>query len=236
MKRVQKERSNPEASGPFASTESASRTVIAVIVIFLLAFIGLAVLVGQGATQAIDIAILELFRVPGDPGEMIGSFPFREAVRDITALGSFSLLTIITVLIVTFLVLAGQRGPALLVVLSVVSGSFLSEWLKTFFARPRPEYSVIAQELSASFPSGHAMLSATVFLTIGALLFRFTRMRRLRIFFLVAAILLTMAVGVTRVMLGVHFPSDVLAGWALGAAWAMACSALAYFLQRRHAI
>ena len=219
----------------FATNEYAALIVIALACALFLGFLQLAEAVGEGGTDAFDAAILDMFRVPGNPGEMIGPFWFREAVRDVTALGSFSLLTIITVLVVTLLMLAGQRGPALLVLVSVLGGTFLSEWLKTFFARPRPEYSVIAQELSSSFPSGHAMLSATVFLTIGALLSRFTTLRRLRIFFLGTAIILTVAVGITRVMLGVHFPSDVLAGWALGAAWAMLCSTAAYFLRQRGA-
>lgn len=220
----------------FVTEEYAALLVIAVACALFLGFLQLAQAVGEGGTRAFDMAILDMFRVPGNPGEMIGPFWFREAVRDVTALGSFSVLTAITVLVVVILVLVGQRGPALLMLVSVVGGTFLREWLKTLFSRPRPEYSVIVQEMSASFPSGHAMLSATVFLTIGALLSRFTTLRRLRIFFLVTAIILTVAVGITRVMLGVHFPSDVLAGWALGAAWAMLCSTAAYFLRQRNAL
>lgn len=201
-------------------------------VFLLLMFLLLAVAVSSGQTHAFEVAILEFFRVPGNPQEMIGSYSFREAVRDVTALGSFSLLAVFSAIVIILLIILGQRGPALFMLFSVLSGAFLSEWLKTYFARPRPEFSTIAQELSASFPSGHAMLSATVFLTIGALLSRFTTSQRLQVFFFATAILLTVAVGVTRVMLGVHFPSDVLAGWVLGAVWAILSSAAAYRILR----
>lgn len=218
----------------FVTAEYAALTAVALVSALIFAFVRLANAVGDGATPEFDIAILEMFRAPGNPGEMIGSFTFREAVRDVTALGSFSLLAIITTIVLVLLVIVGQRCPALFMLFAVLGGAVLSEWLKTIFARPRPEYSIIAQELSASFPSGHAMLSATVYLTIGALLARFTTSRRLRVFFFSTAILLTIAVGTTRVMLGVHYPSDVLAGWALGAVWAILCSALAYRLLREH--
>jgi undecaprenyl-diphosphatase len=94
--------------------------------------------------------------------------------------------------------------------------------LKNWFERPRPD--IIVHELyrsTASFPSGHATMSALVYLTLAALVVRVIRDRRLKASVLAVAVLLTGLVGVTRVYLGFHWPSDVLAGWALGAAWAL---------------
>jgi len=189
--------------------------------------------VSEGETRVIDIAILEMFRAPGDPSQMIGSFWFQEAVRDITALGSFSVLTLIVLLVVAHLLLTRHLSWAILVSVSVIGGSLLTSLLKSGYARPRPEFSGLAENLSASFPSGHAMISAVTFLTLGALLSRLSKGWRLKIFYFAAAVFLTVLVGVSRVILGVHFPSDVIAGWALGASWALLCTAVTFFLQRR---
>ncbi len=219
----------------FITAEYAVLSAIAVASALVFVFLRLADVAAGGDTHTLDSSVIAWFRAPDDPSQMIGPYAFREAVRDITALGSFSVLTIIVVLTALFLLLTRQAGAALLVVVSVVGGSVLSQWLKAFFDRPRPDYSAIAAEMSASFPSGHAMLSAVTYLTLGALLSRFTEHRRLRTFYLTAAIVLTLLVGVSRVVLGVHYPSDVIAGWALGAAWAVLCSTIAYVLSRRSA-
>lgn len=216
----------------FITGEYVALAVTALACVLLFVFLQVATVANGADTHALDIAIIELFRAPDDPSRMMGSFRVQEAVRDITALGSFAVLTIVVLLAIAFLLLTRQRAAALLMLVSVLGGALLSEWLKEMFARPRPEYSTIAAEMSASFPSGHAMLSAITFLTIGALLSRFTQSSRLRGFYVGTAILLTAFVGVTRVMLGVHYPSDVLAGWALGAAWAIGCSTAAYFITK----
>lgn len=216
----------------FITGEYIALAAVALGCALLFVFLRLTSVATGSDTHALDIAIIEMFRAPDDPSQMIGSYRVQEAVRDITALGSFAVLTIVVLLATAFLLLTRQRAAALLMLVSVLGGTVLSEWLKEIFARPRPEYSTIAAEMSASFPSGHAMLSAITFLTIGALLSRFTESGRLRGFYAGAAIVLTALVGVTRVMLGVHYPSDVLAGWALGAAWAIGCSTAAYFFVR----
>ena len=120
---------------------------------------------------------------------------------------------------------------------SVVSGTLVSLVLKSLFERPRPELVPRAADiLTASFPSGHSMLSAVVYLTLGALLARSQPRKRLKAYFLLLGLLLTLMIGVSRVYLGVHWPTDVLAGWTAGASWAILCWLVARRLQRRHAI
>lgn len=177
----------------------------------------------EGETKAFDESILMSLRVPGHPDQPIGPNWLPEAVRDITSLGSYSLLTIFVVLIVGHLLLVRRRGTALLVVVSVVSGSIISTVLKTIFDRPRPSLTGVAEVFTASFPSGHSLTSAVTFLTIGAVMASTTESTRQRVFYVGSAILLTIIVGLTRIYLGVHYPTDVLAGWCLGSAWALAC-------------
>ena len=118
--------------------------------------------------------------------------------------------------------------------MSVLGGEIIGTVLKIGFHRPRPELVAhSARVFTASFPSAHAILSAVTFLTIGALLTRAHADRRVKIYFMALAVLLTVAVGLSRVYLGVHYPTDVLAGWCVGAAWAALCWVVALWLQVR---
>jgi undecaprenyl-diphosphatase len=200
----------------------------------LLGFIAIADEVIEGETGRFDEMVLRALRNPADPADPIGPWWVEVMFKDLTSLGSTSVLTLVTVVAIGYLVVERKRAAALLVLLSVLGGTVLSNTLKHLFARPRPELVAHLVDVhTLSFPSGHAMLSAVTFLTLGALLARVQPRLRTRIYLLGVAIVLSLIVGMSRVYLGVHFPTDVLAGWGAGAAWAMMCWLIARFLQRR---
>lgn len=177
----------------------------------------------DGETHVFDEAILLSLRVPGQPHQPIGPHWLPEAVRDVTALGSFSVLFLLVSFVVVQLLLVGRRGTALLIAGTVISGTIVSTVLKSLFDRPRPDLTGVAEVFTASFPSGHSLISAVTFLTMGAVLAGTTSLMRLRVLYFGAAIFLTLLVGTSRIYLGVHYPTDVIAGWCLGAAWALGC-------------
>jgi undecaprenyl-diphosphatase len=187
-----------------------------------------------GGTQAFDRAILLAMRAPADPTRPLGPPWLVEGTRDYTALGSVGVLLLVTLMVIGFLLLQGKTRVAVLVVIAVVGGMLLSTALKRGFARPRPALVPHGVPVySASFPSGHAMLSAVVYLTLAALLARVQPQRRLKVYLLTVAVILTLLVGLSRIYLGVHWPTDVLAGWMVGAAWALAFWSVAFWLQQR---
>ena len=198
------------------------------------AFAELADDVLEGETHVFDEWVLLALRSATDASDPLGPRWLEELMRDITALGSTGVLTFITLAVAGFLALDRKSHAALFVLVAVGGGMLLSTALKLGFDRPRPDLvphgSIV---YTASFPSGHSMLAAVVYLTLGALLARVQPRLVLKLYLLGLAILLTMAVGASRVYLGVHWPTDVLAGWAVGAAWALFCWAAALWLQRR---
>lgn len=203
----------------------------------LWAFIWISGEVVEGDTHAIDEAILLSLRTPGDRSDPLGPGWVEELGRDATALGGVGVLTFITLASVVFLMLSGKRRAAIFLAVAIASGIALSVALKSGFDRPRPDLvphgSIV---YTASFPSGHSMMSALVYLTLGALLARMQPKRRLKVYVLLLALLVTVAVGVSRVYLGVHWPTDVLAGWAAGATWAMLCWIVVLWLQRNRQV
>jgi undecaprenyl-diphosphatase len=211
--------------------------VLATVFLFaaaLLVFIWLAGEVGEGDTGAFDRAVMLALRNPADPADPIGPSWVEAAARDMTSLGSVTVLALVSLVVIGFLGIVGKRSAALLVLVSVGGGRLLGEVLKDTFERSRPDLVPHAVQVhSASFPSGHAVLAAATYLTLGALLARVQPRRRVKAYLLFVAVLVTLLVGASRVYLGVHWPSDVLAGWCIGAAWAMLCWLIALWLQRR---
>jgi undecaprenyl-diphosphatase len=158
-------------------------------------------------------------------------------MRDLTALGGRAVLILVTAAVVLYFWLVRTFHAMWMVLGAAVGGQLLSSLLKMTFARPRPDIVPhLAPAIYSSFPSGHSMSAAAVYLTLGLLLARITERRRLRIYFLAVAVFVTFLVGVSRIYLGVHYPTDVLAGWAAGAVWATCCWLLAGYLQHRGAI
>ena len=199
-----------------------------------LAFGWLAEEVGEGDTRSFDAGLLLALREPNDPGNPIGPAWLEETARDFTALGSNGVLVFAVLATSLFLALARKRTAAASLLIAGGGGLLIVHLLKHLFQRPRPELVPHAVRVfTASFPSSHATMSAVVYLTLGALLARAQPEPRLKIFFGVLAVAVTLLVGVSRVYLGVHWPSDVLAGWCVGAAWAMVFWAVAEWLQRR---
>lgn len=187
--------------------------------------------------HAFDTEILLAFRHAGQPDSPIGPPWLQGAVRDVTALGSSAVLVLITTATIVYLLLIRRPATALFMFVAVAGGQVLSSLLKLEVDRPRPDLvSHLVNETSLSFPSGHAMLSAVTYLTLGSLAARFLPDRGTKIFVLGLAVLTTVLVGISRVYLGVHWPSDVLAGWCAGFAWAMLCWLAARLLQRRKVV
>jgi undecaprenyl-diphosphatase len=188
----------------------------------LFAFSQIAQHVTDGTTLSIDESILLAFRTPGDFSDPIGPRWFEEVMRDFTALGSFSVVILVTLAVIGFLLLAGHRRMAFIIFCSIATGILASHMLKWGFARPRPE--LVPHHVTVytkSFPSGHAMLSAIVYLTLGILLAQTQKEIRIRVYLYAVAIFITVVVGISRIYLGVHWPTDVLGGWAAGISWAL---------------
>jgi undecaprenyl-diphosphatase len=206
-----------------------------IVATLLLTFGFIADEVREGSTTTLDQTIVLLFRGGSDNlSGPIGPPWMREMARDITALGSVAVLGLVSLAVVSYLLLAGARAAALLVLVAVVGGVTINSFLKIQFARPRPDLFVPAAKVfTASFPSGHAALSAITYMTLAALLARMTMSPRLRYYFMGVAIALTFMIGVSRVYLGVHYPTDILAGWCIGSAWALICWAIMTRLQHK---
>jgi undecaprenyl-diphosphatase len=199
----------------------------------LLGFAKLADAVLEGRTRGFDERLILALRTPGDLADPIGPRWLEEMMRDFTGLGSTGVLSVMVLAVIGFLVMTAKRHAAATVLLSVVGGVLVSQTMKWAFARPRPELVPHGADVyTASFPSGNSMMSAVVYLTLGALLARTQAGRGVKVYILTVCVLLTALVGVSRVYLGVHWPTDVLAGWALGGLWALLCWSLMLWLQQ----
>jgi undecaprenyl-diphosphatase len=200
----------------------------------LFAFAKLANAVGRGSTHAFDEWLIVALRTPGDLADPIGPAWLEEMMRDCTGMGSTGVLTVMVLAIAGFLAMTRKGLAALFVLASVAGGVLISQTMKWAYARPRPDLVPHGAEVfTASFPSGHSMMSAVVYLTLGALLARTQPDRAVKAYILAVAVLLTVLVGVSRVYLGVHWPTDVLAGWVLGGLWALVCLMVMQWLQAR---
>ena len=194
----------------------------------LWAFVEIADEVAENEADTFGRAVMLAMRSGADGDRLIGPEWVHELARDVTALGGTAVLTFLVIAAAGYLWLRRARALSLLLLVSVSTGILLSQGLKSLFDRPRPD--IVSHEAAvytASFPSGHSMMAAITYLTLAVMLVRAQKRRAVRIYVLALAVFLVIAVGVSRVYLGVHWPTDVLAGWSLGAAWALLCGVIA---------
>lgn len=188
----------------------------------LWAFLTIAGDMVEGETRSLDERLLLMLRVASDPGNPIGPRWLEEAMRDVTALGGFTVLTLITVTAVVALARAGRARQAGVVAMVVIGAELSSDLLKLAYARPRPDLVPHGSYVySNSFPSGHSTISVATYFVLAIVLAGLVQRRRSRAMIHAVATLLILSIGFSRVYLGVHWPTDVLAGWALGATWAV---------------
>ncbi|MFP2900291.1 phosphatase PAP2 family protein [Corallococcus sp. 4LFB] len=208
--------------------------LLLLVVACVLGFVALSDEVHEGDTQDIDERIVRSLRRPEDPAMPRGPWWLAETARDVTSLGGFPVLSLLTMAVCGFLLVARRYRTSLFVLGAIVGGWLLNALLKNLFHRPRPSVVPhLTETLSTSFPSGHAMLSAITYLTLGALLAQFAEHRRVKVYLLSVALVLSVLVGCTRVYLGVHYPTDVLGGWVAGLAWALFVTVAARTVHRR---
>ncbi|MGH7129420.1 MAG: phosphatase PAP2 family protein, partial [Planctomycetaceae bacterium] len=164
----------------------------------------------EGETQKFDEAVLQAMRKPVAPGESapVGPEWLAEAALDVTALGGMTIVALVTAISAGYLLLERRYGLTCVVLAASVGGAIIALVLKEIIDRERPSViEHLAVVHTASFPSGHSMLSAVVYLTLGTLLAAAVPRRRVKAYFLGVALLLTLLVGLTRVYLGVHYPT-----------------------------
>ena len=152
-----------------------------------------------------------------------------EALRDFTALGGVLLRHVFAVAALVALLFLRLRREATLLVLTIVSGWGVNSLIKALVGRPRPQIvSHLTEAGGSSFPSGHSFNSAVVYIAIALAFAALSPRQAVRATIIATAMIVTLLIAFSRVWLGVHFPSDVIAGWLGGAGWAFAASALLY--------
>jgi undecaprenyl-diphosphatase len=190
----------------------------------------------EGEVDEVDVWVMDLLHHEADSRVPIGPEWLITAALDLTSLGSTAVLIVVVALVAGYLGLRRQFGSMWLVVIASGLGQVLSSLLKQAFGRTRPDEMLhLAEVQTASFPSGHATLSAVVYLTLGAVLASTHESGRDRIYIMATALLLTGIVGLSRIYIGVHYTTDVLGGWSIGLCWSLICLLIARQVQRRHA-
>lgn len=188
----------------------------------------------EGELTAIDNFILASLRDPHDQSKILGPTWLLWFMQEISHLGGVYAMSTVTVISSLFFAFRKRFRTLMFFLISISSGTLAMLLLKHFFNRPRPSVVPhLAEFTLGSYPSGHSMVSAIVYLTLGVLLARATKSLKMRFVYLGTAGLLTFLIGISRCFLGVHYPSDVLAGWCAGVLWAALSYLLARFVLRK---
>lgn len=166
----------------------------------------------------LDQAILAWFRARWTP-------PVDRFLLDVTSLGGRNVLALFVIFSLGLLLCVRRYLTATFLVAAVVGGAMLSQMTKGLTERPRPSHPhvLVRRETSYSFPSGHSTLSAATYLTLALIVAQVAPMRRVRVYLISAAAVLVFLVGLSRMYLNVHYPTDVLGGWGIGTTWALLC-------------
>jgi undecaprenyl-diphosphatase len=201
------------------------------------AFLELADEIDEGESMSFDRQTLLALRSADDPNDPLGPVWFEEAARDVTSLGSMSVLVLLVLIVMVFLILTQKRRDATFLMLASTSGVLVSQSLKGFYSRDRPDLvERFSEVLTLSFPSGHSMLSAIVYLTLASIVSASLKQRSHRFYVFAVAVIITGLVGCSRVCLGVHYPTDVLAGWTAGLVWSLLAWFVTHWLQHQRTV
>ena len=229
------EKSNVKTSNKFFTKIDLQVFIsILIIIIGTTSFIIIANKVSAGATKNFDKWALELFRQTNNPVQSIGNDLVTSAVRDITALGSGTVIILFTLSVLGFLLFQKKYIMVYLILGATIGGGVLGLLLKEIFGRPRPDVIYhLTSATSLSFPSGHSMMSMVLYLSFAALMIRIPYKRAIKIYIISIALFLSIIIGISRIYLGVHYATDVLGGWSIGIAWASFCWLFAHYLEQR---
>jgi undecaprenyl-diphosphatase len=190
-----------------------------------LGFFGVVLAVHSGHAEALDSTGLLFWR--GDTLRPLGSARLLEAVRDVTALGGVLLRNLFAAGCAIALLFMGLRREAALLTLTVAAGWLVNSLVKGLVGRDRPDIVPHLMEAGGhSFPSGHSFNSAVVYISAALAFAAMADRSTVKATLVAAAMALSLAIAWSRVWLGVHWPTDVIAGWLGGAGWAFLGSAL----------
>lgn len=236
LKPTEKLRRTAALFARFGANELLMLVALLIVVLGTWGFLDIADEVREGTTEHFDQWVVESFRTAVINHVSLPLNTIDQVFMDISALGGPTVLLLMTLAILGFLLWDRRYNALLLMTMATVGGAILMWLLKEAIGRPRPDLPHLTVVALSSFPSGHSMLAAAVYPTLGTLLARVVPRKRLKIYFMLVALTLSGLVGVSRIYLGVHYPTDVLAGWAGGLAWAALCWTIAKYLQRRGAL
>lgn len=188
----------------------------------------------EKSARLFDEAVLLGFRSHADKTQPGGPTWLPDVMRDFAALGSSAVLAAVALGSAILLALSGKRRTVVFILLAVLTGIIVEHVMKSGYGRPRHDllpHGVLAT--SWSFPGGHSMNAAVVYLTLGNLLAQTQRRVSIKAFLISFSVFLSILIGVSNLYLGVRWPTDVFAGWTLGLSWAMVCWLVLHSLQRR---